>query len=361
MEERINLLVQFLIGSLDEDGYLRMPEEDIAHFTGATTCELEEALNVLRKFEPAGVGARDLRECMMLQLKARKMQDSLAMNILIKCWGLLEKFKIPEISRRLNVEPREVQEAIEIIKTLTPKPGYQFNAEKPPIIIPDLIVERVDGKFVVLLNDRSIPTLSINRGYANMIRRGSKQPKEVKEYVREKFNSATWFIRGIEQRRSTMTKVMYAIIDRQKEFFEKGPPNLTPLRQQDIADMIKMNISTVSRVTSSKYVQTQHGIFELKYFFSEAVVGKKEDRVADSADDTDGREGESVSKADITAGQVKNRIKQLIEGEDPKSPLADQRIADILVKENLPAARRTVAKYREQMKIRPARMRQKYE
>ncbi|MDR3011917.1 MAG: RNA polymerase factor sigma-54 [Chitinispirillales bacterium] len=360
IEKRIGLLVRFLIGSLDEDGYLRMSDDDIIHFTGATICDVEEALNVLWRFEPAGVGARNLRECMTLQLRARKMQDSLAMRIITECWSLLERLKIPEISRRLNVEPREIQEAMEVIKTLSPKPGYLFDDDKSSVIIPDLIVERVDGKFIVLLNDRNVPSLCINRSYAAMIKRGSKASQEVKDYIRDKFNSATWFIRGIEQRRSTMTKVMYAIIERQKMFFEKGPPHLAPLRQQEISDMISMSKSTVSRVTSNKYVQTLHGIFELKYFFTEAVVGKKEDRndANDTGDDMNGQAGEDT---DVTAGQIKNRIRQLIEDEDSKAPLSDQKIADILGKENLAAARRTVAKYRDQMKILPARMRQKYE
>jgi RNA polymerase sigma-54 factor len=360
LDERTKLLVQFLIGSLDDDGYLRLPIKDIADFTGAAVSEVEDALGVLRKLDPAGVGARDLRECMTLQLRARGMEGSLAMTIVADHWACLEKLRIPEISRRLETEPRLVQEAIDIIKTLDPKPGCQFSADKSSTIIPDLIVEKVDGKFIAALNDRSVPSLCINKSYADMIRRGSKARKDVKEYVREKFNSATWFIKSIEQRRTTILKVMYAIIDRQKTFFEKGPPNLAPLKQQDVADIIEMNISTVSRVTSNKYVQTQHGIFELKYFFTEAVRQKQ---IADGGEgvgeDDDG--GDGGSGVDVTAGRVKNRIRQLVDDEDPKKPLTDQRMAEILEEDGLPAARRTVAKYREQMKILPARMRQKYE
>ncbi|HMA65663.1 MAG: RNA polymerase sigma-54 factor, partial [Fibrobacterota bacterium] len=165
---------------------------------------------------------------------------------------------------------------------------------------------------------------------------------DVKKYVREKFNSASWFIKSIEQRKNTMLRVMYAILERQTNFFEKGPPNLSPLKLQDIADMIEMHISTVSRVTSNKYVQTRHGIFELKYFFTEAV----------------GHDEEGV---DISSERIKNRIKELVAAESTKKPLSDQKIAELLEKENLGVARRTVAKYREQLKILPARMRQKYE
>jgi RNA polymerase sigma-54 factor len=292
--------------------------------------------------DPPGVGARNLRECMLLQLRARRKEGTLAMRIIDETWDLFEKLKIPEISRHFGVEPKQIQDALETLRTINPKPGYQYNPDKPSTIIPDLIVEKIDGKFVVMLNDRSVPSLHINKSYANMIKRGSSAKKDVKKYVREKFNSATWFIRSIEQRKTTMLKVMYAIIERQEVFFEKGPPNLNPLKLQDVADMVEMHISTVSRVTSNKLVQTRHGIFELKYFFTEAV----------------GRDAEG---ADISSERIKNRIRQLVEMENTKKPLSDQKISEILSQENLAVARRTVAKYREQMKILPARLRQKYE
>ena len=342
LSDKLKLLVQFLIGSLDTDGHIRIPLQDIADFVQVPIFEIEEALHILWSMDPPGVGARNLRECMMLQLHHRSNEKTLALRIIDETWELFEKMKIPEISRHFGVEPRQVQEALETLKTINPKPGYQYNPDKPSTIIPDLIVEKLDGKFVVMLNDRSVPSLHINKSYANLIKRGSNAKRDVKKYIREKFNSATWFIRSIEQRKTTMLKVMYAIIDRQTEFFEKGPPNLFPLKLQDVADMVEMHISTVSRVTSNKYVQTRHGIFELKYFFTEAV----------------GRDPEGF---DISSERIKNRIRQLIENESTRKPLSDQKISDILSKENLPVARRTVAKYREQMKLLPARLRQKYE
>jgi RNA polymerase sigma-54 factor len=342
LSDRLNLLMQLLIGSLDADGYLRLPLEDLADYTKCDIFELKEALQILWTLDPSGVGARNLRECMIFQLGGRGYEDSLAMKIIRDSWDLFEKLKIPELSRHYGVEPRQIQDAIDILKTLNPKPGYQYNPDKPSTIIPDLIVEKIDGKFVAMLNDRSVPMLHINKSYANMIKRGSTAKRDVKKYVREKFNSATWFIRSIEQRKTTMLKVMYAIIERQDDFFEKGPPNLHPLKLQDVADMVEMHISTVSRVTSNKYVQTRHGIFELKYFFTEAV-------------------GQDAEGADISSERIKNRIRQLVETESSKKPLSDQKISDILSQENLAVARRTVAKYREQMKILPARLRQKYE
>ena len=374
LSEREKLLLLFIIGSLDEDGYLRMSMEEVNEFTQTTFHEFEEALNVLWRFDPAGVGARDLRECMILQLRARGMRESLAMTIVDKHWDLFEKLRIPEISRRLCVSTHEVQDAIDTIKTLNPKPGYEYSLRANTAIIPDLLVGKVDGEFVVMLNDRSIPSLRVNEHYANLAKRGSKARKEEKEYIREKLNSANWFIKAIEQRRTTMLKVMNAIVKSQTVFFEKGPPNLKPLKMEEVAEMIEMSISTVSRVASSKYVQTQHGIFELKYFFTEAagqLRGKLKTQTGSGADsesihDADADSGETGDNGgadglDVSVERIRNRIKQLIDEEDPKQPLTDQTIADTLKKENLPAARRTVAKYREQMKILPTRMRLKYD
>lgn len=339
--ERQRLLVQYLINSLESDGYLRVPMDQIVEHTKADVFEIEEALNFIWNMDPSGVGARSLQECLLLQLRHRGLTTSLAARILSETWEQFEKMKIPEIAKRLEVSVAEVQEALEVVKTLNPKPGYSVSEENPSTIIPDLIVEKIDGEFVVMLNDRSVPQLHINRNYAKMIRRGSTARTEVKKYVREKLNGAAWLIRSIEQRRTTMLKVMYAIIDKQKDFFEKGPPNLNPLKLQDVADMIGMHISTVSRVTSNKYVQTIHGIYELKYFFTEAL-----------GQDSDG--------SDISVEKIKNRIRELVNEENSTRPLSDQRLSDILSREGLKVARRTVAKYREQLKILPARLRQKY-
>jgi RNA polymerase sigma-54 factor len=340
-EER-RLLVQLLINSLDDDGYLRISLEELAVLAQVSVFEVEEALNIIWQMDPPGLGARNLRECLMLQLRTKGLHDCLAMAIIRDAWDLFEKVKIPDIARQFNTDTRSIQEAINVLKTLNPRPGYEIVNDRSSIIIPDLIVEKIDGEFVVLLNDRNIPTLHINRSYANMLKRGSTAKKDVKKYIREKLNGATWLIRAIEQRKSTMIKVMYAIIDRQKDFFEKGPPNLNPLKLQDIADMVEMHISTVSRVTKNKYVQTIHGIFELKYFFTESM-------------------GQASSGDDVSSERIRNRISQLVESENKKKPFSDQKIADILSSEGYTVARRTVAKYREQLRILPARLRLKYD
>jgi len=370
ISKRTKQIVQYMICSLDDDGYLRISAEEIATRIKSTECEVLDALEILQRLDPPGVGARDLRECLQLQLRAKGMDGTLAMDIVSKRWELFEKMRIPDIARLQGVEPRQVQEAIAVIAGLNPKPGHCYGADNAASIVPDLIVRKVEGRFIVTLNDGSIPSLYINKRYAAMIKRGSKAKQEVKEYIRGKFNSATWFIKAIEQRRVTMLRVMNAIVERQKKFFELGPPNLVPLKQQEVADDIEMHISTVSRVVNNKYVQTPHGIFELRYFFTEAVGahrGAKKPgttqtgaRNKNTVVNNGGGASGAEDGGDVTAERIKNKIRQLIEGEDTKNPLSDQKIADILEKEGLSAARRTVAKYREQMKIPTTRMRQTY-
>ena len=342
LTEKQKLLVTFLVGSLDPDGYLRVSVSDIADFLDISVPEVEDALSVIHTLEPPGLGARNVQECLMLQLTKKRRESSLAMRIITESWELLEKLKLPEIARQLGVDIREVQAAVDEIKTLHPKPGYLITGERPATIVPDLIVEKVDNEFVVMLNDRSLPSLHINKSYLQLIKRGGPAKKDVKNYIRDKLNSASWLVRSIEQRRTTMLKVMYAIVERQKEFFEKGPPNLNPLKLQDIATMVGMHISTVSRVTSNKYVQTPHGVYELKYFFTESM-------------------GQDLAGGDVSAEKIRNRIRELVENENPKKPMSDQKLSDILSREGFAVARRTVAKYREQQKLLPARMRQKYD
>jgi RNA polymerase sigma-54 factor len=342
IEEKQKLLVTFLISSLEPDGYLRLSTKDIADYLGISEVEVEEALKVIWTMEPAGLGARNLQECLKLQLARRHKEGSLAMRIITEAWELFEKLKLPEIARQMGVDVHEVQLAADEIKTLSPRPGSLVTGEIPSTIVPDLIVKKVEGQFVVYLNDGSVPMLHINRSYMQLIKRGGTAKKEVKNYIREKLNGAAWLVRSIEQRRTTMLKVMSAIVERQMTFFEKGPPNLNPLKLQDIATMVGMHISTVSRVTSNKYVQTPHGIFELKYFFTESM-------------------GQDLEGGDVSAEKIRNRIRELIETESTKKPFSDQKLSDILAREGFTVARRTVAKYREQQKLLPARMRQKYD
>jgi len=334
-------VVQWLIGNLNENGFLEGGKEEAQAKLGIDEPTWEEALSVLQRLDPAGIGARDLRECLLIQLSRLGLRDTPPWKVVHDCFGLLQKLKIPTIARRLDCTPEEVQAAIKEIGQLEPRPGRQLNAPQSPAVVPDLVVERgMDGNWLVGFNDRTVPSLRISRSYQEMVRRGSRASVDEKKYVREKLNSATWLLRSIEQRKSTMLKVMYAILEAQIEFFEEGPGHLKPLVLQDIADKVKMHISTVSRVTNEKYAQTPHGVFELKSFFSASVTQE------------DGTEISSV--------EAREAIKRLIEAEDPADPLSDQRIVDVLEDQTLHVARRTVAKYRDLMGILPARMRRKF-
>jgi len=337
-------LAEFLVGSLDDRGWLATPLEEVAQATGRGIEECERVLLVIQALEPVGVGARDLRECLLIQLEARGERDTLPWKIIADRFDHLVNRRFPEIARQLRCSVEEVQAAADVIATLNPRPGLQVSAEDPRYVVPDLIVERVGEDYVVLLNDRHLPRLRIASAYEGVLREKKKSEctdGEVKtrEYIQSKLNSARWLIQTIEQRRRTMIKVMNCIIREQREFFDKGIAFLRPLTLQQVARQIDMHESTVSRVCSGKYVQCPRGVFELKFFFSSGL-------------ETD--DGE-----DISARTAKDIIKTLIDEEDKRGPLSDQRIAELLHERGLRIARRTVGKYREQLTILPARFRRR--
>jgi RNA polymerase sigma-54 factor len=333
-------LGEFLIGSIDDRGYLATPLEVVAESTGRSPEDVERLLRVIQGFEPAGVGARDLRECLLLQLATRKQENTLAWRIVDEHFDRLVHNKKGEIARALRVTPEEVQAASDSLSTLSPKPGLEITADEERYVVPDLLVERVGDDYLVLLNDRNVPRLRINALYESVLRGSRKDGKSAeREYIKSKLNSAKWLIQTIEQRRKTMIKVMNCIIQEQHEFFEKGLQFLRPLTLQQVARQIGMHESTVSRVTTSKYVQTPRGVFELKFFFSSGIS-------------TD--QGE-----DVSSKTAREAIRQFIEEEDRKDPLSDQRIAELLRDKGLNIARRTVAKYREQLEIPAARFRRR--
>ncbi len=342
-DQELAMIVEFLIASIDERGYL--PEMDLVELSQILDVNEDTILRgieILQKFEPAGVGARTLRECLMLQLIRLGREASLAMAILDEKWKLFEKLKIPALARTFEVDQVDIQQSIDEIRELDPKPAKLYSGTVESAPVPDLIVEEIDGKLAVIINDRFIPDLRINKSYSDMLKRRSGAGKDVKVFLREKYNGANWLIRAVEQRKTTMLRVMDAIIERQKEFFREGPPNLSPLKLQDIADIVEMHVSTISRVTNNKFVQTPFGLFELKYFFSEAL-GKTE-------------EGD-----DISTTKIKNRLREMIDDEDKVTPLSDQKLSELMSEAGFKLARRTVAKYREQMGFATARMRKKYD
>jgi RNA polymerase sigma-54 factor len=314
----------YLIGSIDENGYLQTTVEEAAEATGVPAERVEDVLAEIQKFEPAGVGARNLQECLWIQLVQRKQEQTLAGRIVQEQFDHLLSKRFGEISRNLKVSVEEVQAACDMIATLDPRPGQEIAAEETKYVVPD----------------RNVPRLRIASAYQQMLRHKGTGTDETRKFIADKLNSAKWLIQTIEQRRKTMIKVMRRIVEEQRDFFERGVEGLRPLTLQQIANQIGMHESTVSRVTTSKYVQTPRGVFELKYFFSSGLATEEGD--------------------DVSAKVAKDKILTLINSEDKKEPLSDQRIAELLHGQGLRIARRTVAKYREALRLLPARARRRY-
>lgn len=356
---------EYIIGSIDNRGYLTMSAPEIAAELQVEVAVVERVIALVQSLDPPGIGARDLRECLLLQLKARGCQEHLAYRVVDEHFDDLTRRRQVEIARALKVPVEEIQRCIDLISTLSPVPGAQISAPDAEYVYPDLVVERVDDQYVVYLNDKNVPRLRISTAYEHVLQSNGQgggrpagrrmeapangtgtpaaaisQDAEARRYVTEKLSSARWLIQTIEQRRRTMVKVMKAIVEEQRDFFEKGEMYLHPLTLQNVASKIGMHESTVSRVTSGKYCQTPRGVFELKYFFSSGLS-------------SDGGE-------DVSAKSAKAMIAKLIDQEDKKDPLSDQRIAEILKEQGLDIARRTVAKYREQLNVPNARYRKRH-
>ena len=338
LSEDDRAIAQYIIGNIDDEGFLRSQIDDIATVLGLEPNEAERVLQVIQTFDPPGVGARDLRECLLIQLREQGLEDSLATRIVADYLDDLVSRRYSKICRALSVEREAIATAEEIIASLNPKPMIYREANiNHNLVVPDLEVQKVGDEYVVSLTDRNIPSLRVSPTYRSLLTQSEKAGKEAKKFVVDRLNSARWFISAINQRRTTMLKVMRCIVENQIEFFNNGQGHLKPMVLQEVADRVSMHVSTISRVSNGKYVQTHRGVFELKYFFDGGL----------SRD-----EGE-----DISAKSVKEKISTLIEEENSKSPLSDQRIADALRGEGIDIARRTVAKYRDQLRINPARYR----
>ena len=332
---------EYIVGSLNEDGFLTSDVEEVARFFEVELARVEQVLRVVQSFDPPGIGARDLQESLLLQLAARGEEDSSSAVVVRDHFESLKNRKFNEIAKEMRITVQDVQEIALSIGQLDPRPGLSTFGEDAKYVTPDLVVEKVEGEYIVYLNDSNIPRLRVSRAYREELTRSRQDgDKETREFIMGKLNSARWLIQTIEQRRRTIVKVMQCIVEEQEAFFDKGPVALKPLTLQQVANRIGMHESTVSRVTTNKYVQTPRGVFELKYFFSSSL-------------DTD--DGENMSSK-----AAKTRILEIIGKEDKRRPLSDQKIVDLLKEEGLNIARRTVAKYREQLGILPARMRKTY-
>ncbi len=360
---RQEFLAEEFLGNIGEDGYLQASLEQIVQGanealesarlaraeeerdTGGeaarpfTWAEAEELLLILQRLDPPGVGARDLRECLLLQLRELKHTESLAYRLVDEAFDDLIAHRWSELAKRYGLEPKAVQEAADALAKLDPKPGLRFSRSDDAYVTPDLIMERIDGKYRVFLNDAGTPRLRLSRSYRELAADKKKFVGENREFVTSKLNSATWLIQAIEQRRQTMLKVMNFIVDRQREFFDKGIEYLKPLTLREVAEVINMHESTVSRVTNQKYVQTPRGVLPLKFFFSSSL--------------------ETTTGEDASARAVKALIEKLVGEEKPAAPLTDSQIVDALKGRGIQIARRTVAKYRDQLGVLPARMRRR--
>lgn len=319
-----------LIGNIDEDGYLRTALGEISILAGCDDRFVEQVLLKIQEFDPVGVAARDLRECLLLQVRHLGMAGTLVEAILLKHLKDLETRKYKQIARAEGVEVNDILLAAKIIATLDPKPGRLYGQEDVQYISADIFVYKVSEEYVVMLNEEGLPNLRLNPTYAGEGRRNSHDSR-TEEYISDKMRSAVWLIKSIQQRQRTIYRVAKSLVKFQREFLDRGIEYLKPLVLRDIAEDIGMHESTISRVTTNKYMQTPQGLFELKYFFNSGI---------------------SVTGGDFIASEsVKNKIKDIVEGEDPRKPYSDQRLAELLAKENIEIARRTVTKYREMLRI----------
>lgn len=329
IEEEIGSL---LIGNINKDGYLDASLEDIAAAGASTVDIVGRILSLLQTFDPVGVCARDLKECLLIQARHLNLENTIVINIIKEHLNHLENKNYKAISKALKISINEVLAAVNIIKELEPKPGREFSDEESHYIIPDIYVYKLEDEFVIMLNEDGMPRLQLNSYYKNAMKKNAVIQDNVKNYLQDKMRSAAWLIRSIHQRQKTIYKVMESILGYQRDFFERGINHLKPMILRDVAENIGMHESTISRVTTNKYAHTPQGIFELKYFFNSSIKSYM---------------GEAVSST-----SVQEKIRHIIEKENPKKPYSDEKISELLkVELNVKIARRTVAKYRENMKI----------
>ncbi len=351
------LLGEEFLGNINEEGYLAASLEEIlgsinqlvaerfdeGEKTGEpplySMAEVEDMLKVLQKLDPPGIGARDLRECLLIQLEEEGDTQSLTYRLVRDAFPDLIAHRWNDLAKKLAVEPIAVQSAADELARLDPKPGLKYSSGSDGYITPDLIVDKIGTRYQVFLNDTGMPRLRLSRSYQEIARDKKKMTPENREFIASKMNSANWMLQAIEQRRQTMLKVMNFIVDRQRDFFEKGVEYLKPLTLREVAEVINMHESTVSRVTNEKYVQTPRGVLPLKFFFSSALS--------------------TASGEDASARSIRAKLQKLVGDENHSKPLTDQQIVHLFQEQGIQIARRTVAKYRDQLGILPARMRKR--
>jgi len=325
-----------IIGNLDEDGYLRAELEEIAQRCGATAEEVARVLELVQGFDPPGVAARSIQQCLLLQLKRDPLPDPVSVEIIEAYFDDLSRRRYQDIARAMKLPVDRIMESVEEIMRLEPKPGRRFGGNDSRYIVPDVFVYKLGNDYTIVLNEDGIPRLRVNSLYRSLLR-GAGSGDEAKQYVEQKLRSALWLIKSVDQRQRTLRKVTQSIVKFQREFLDRGLPHLRPLSLRDVGEDIGMHESTISRVTTNKYVETPQGLFELKFFFHSGIASG---------------DGEMVSSV-----SVKKMIQDILAAEDPAKPQSDQEVAQALQKRGLTIARRTVAKYREELGILPSHQR----
>ena len=329
-----------LIGSLDENGYLNESPSNLSLQLNIPYPQFLEALDILKTFNPAGIGAKDLQECLLIQLKRKQKEDSLAHTIIDETYPLLLRRRIQEIAKKLKVSDEAIQKALEEIASMDPSPGKRFSADTNNVIEPDIKIYLEDDIWKIELNNEYIPKLRISQKYKDLLAQGNLSKKE-KEYLVENMRSGKFLINSLDQRQNTLKKISQKIIEQQPKFFVKSNPSLQPLTMQKIADDVGVHETTISRAIANKYAKTPHGVFPLKHFFNSGFTSES---------------GETIANRSI-----KETIEKIIQKEDPSKPISDQAISKELEKEGIKIARRTVAKYREQQGILPTHLRRRFD
>ncbi len=328
-----------LIGNINDDGYLQTDVEEVASTCGTTPDHVARILTHLQDFDPIGVGARDLRECLKLQARGLGDDEAIVNALIDEHMPDLERHNYTRIAKKQGVSVEKVKELAHIIVDMEPKPGRPYSTESPQYIVPDVFVRKVGDEYIVSLNEDGLPKLQVSNFYRRALMKGSSVEGQTKEYIQERLRAAMWLIKSIHQRQRTLYRVATSIVKFQQEFFDEGISRLRPLVLKDVADDIEMHESTVSRVTTNKYMHTPRGIFELKFFFNSGI--------------------DQLEGGGVASEAVKSKIQKLIGDEDPKKPLSDQEISERLKKHNIDIARRTVAKYREALGLQPSSKRRR--
>jgi RNA polymerase sigma-54 factor len=331
---------ELIIGNIDDDGFLQSTPEEMALNSGIPQDDFERILGLIQTFYPAGVGARDLRECLLIQLRRQGKEHSLEHRIVSEHMDDLGRHRFMEIARRMAISVEDVQKAADNIARLNPRPGQVFAAAPQNYVLPDVIVEKVDGEYQIAFNNEQIPHLRISNLYKDIIASGDAQSSDTKDYIRDKIRSGKFLIRSIHQRQQTIMNIAQRIVSRQRDFLEHGPSHLKPMTMAEVAEAVGVHETTVSRAVSGKYMATPQGVFETKYFFTGGYQTAT---------------GESMSNI-----SVKQAILDLVKHESGSAPLSDHEIVEILSERGIPIARRTVAKYRSELNILPSHMRRKY-